>query len=70
MKTSCSILVSLGLYLSAASGKITLGPDGRYRGVTVKISDEIPDTNCPRILSNLKVIIKCNEIFYWNIILN
>ena len=32
-----------------------LGPDGRYRGVTVKISDDIPDTNCPTILSNLKV---------------
>ena len=45
----------VSLYLSAAGGTITLGPDGRYRGVTVRISDDIPDTNCPRILGNLKV---------------
>ena len=33
-----------------------LGLDGRYKQVTVRISDDIPDTNCPSILSNLKVI--------------
>ena len=60
MKTSWRMLPTILVifYLSAGSGRITLGPDGRYRGVTVRISDEIPDTNCPRILSNLKVIIK------------
>ena len=58
MKTSWSMFTTLvSLYLSAAGGTITLGPDGRYRGVTVRISDDIPDTNCPRILGNLKVII-------------
>ena len=59
MKPAWRILLTtiVSLYLSTVSGRITLGPDGRYRGVTVKISDEIPDTNCPRILSNLKVII-------------
>ena len=56
MKTSWRTLTALvSLYLSAAGGTITLGPDGRYRGVTVRISDDIPDTNCPRILGNLKV---------------
>ena len=56
MKTSWSMFTTLvSLYLSAAGGTITLGPDGRYRGVTVRISDDIPDTNCPRILGNLKV---------------
>ena len=60
MKTSWSILLPtiVTLYWAAVSGRITLGPDGRYRGVTVRVSDEIPDTNCPRILSNLKVISK------------
>ena len=60
MKTSWSVLLPtiVTLYLSTAHGRITLGPDGRYRGVTVRISDEIPDTDCPRILSNLKVISK------------
>ena len=58
MKTSWRMLATIvSLYLSAAGGRITLGPDGRYRGVTVSISDDIPDTNCPRILGNLKVII-------------
>ena len=56
MKTSwCMVTTVVSLYLSAAGGTITLGPDGRYRGVTVRISDDIPDTNCPRILGNLKV---------------
>ena len=56
MKTSWSMFTTVvSLYLSAAGGTITLGPDGRYRGVTVRISDDIPDTNCPRILGNLKV---------------
>ena len=58
MKTSWSMFTTVvSLYLSAAGGTITLGPDGRYRGVTVRISDDIPDTNCPSILGNLKVII-------------
>ena len=79
MKTSrglsLTIIIIVSLYLTATGGTITLGPDGRYRGVTVRISDDIPDTNCPRILSNLKVIIRkyfyCSmKYFYFNIILN
>ena len=54
-KSWCMVTTVVSLYLSAAGGTITLGPDGRYRGVTVRISDDIPDTNCPRILGNLKV---------------
>lgn len=62
MKTSWRTLTALvSLYLSAAGGRISLGPDGRYRGVTVRISDDIADTNCPRILANLKV--KISKIF-------
>ena len=63
MKTSWRTLTALvSLYLSAAGGRISLGPDGRYRGVTVRISDDIADTNCPRILANLKV--KISKIKY------
>ena len=71
MKTTRGLsltIIILSLYLTAAGGTISLGPEGRYRGVTVRISDDIPDTNCPRILSNLKVIIR--KYFYFNIISN
>lgn len=51
MKISGIFLVKM-LCLAAS---MRLGPDGRYRQVTVRISEDIPDTNCQSILSNLKV---------------
>ena len=53
-------LVSLILVLTASVPGISgmrLGSDGRYTRVTVRLSDNIPESQCVGVLTNLKVFL-------------
>ena len=44
----------VGVGASPADG-LTIGLDGGYSNVVVKIGKEVPQSDCPKILNNLKV---------------
>ena len=48
-------LIWSALLNSAFTEKIQIDPDGGYTGIVVKISKTVPESECPKILSNLKV---------------
>ena len=43
------------LILGLKASQITIDPDGGYKGIIIKIDKNVPEENCPKILSNLKV---------------
>ena len=49
------ILILTACYLSSVTSDMRLGSDGRYTRVTVRLSDDLPESQCANILSNLKV---------------
>ena len=53
MKRLMLLLACLILGLKAS--QITIDPDGGYKGIIIKIDKNVPEENCPKILSNLKV---------------
>ena len=48
---ACLVLVTT---LTAAS-QISIDPDGGYKGIVIQIDKNVPEEQCPKILSNLKV---------------
>jgi len=52
-----SILLPLLLNLLTLCLSMNINPDGRYTQVTVKISPNLPDSQCPQLLNNLKKLL-------------
>ena len=46
-------IAELAMVVTAAAMKITR--DGKYTQVTVKINEDIPESQCAKLLANLKV---------------
>ena len=55
--TLASQILVLTASLSFVISDMRLGSDGRYTRVTVRLSDDIPESQCAKILGNLKVCI-------------
>ena len=51
------ILILTAFYHSPVTSDMRLGSDGRYTRVTVRLSDNIPESQCVRVLTNLKVFL-------------
>ena len=49
------ILASTAGAAKLARSRAVVGEDGGYSGVTVRISDDVPEEDCADILQNLKV---------------
>ena len=49
------ILILTAFYLSSLTSAMRLGSEGRYTRVTVRLSDNLPESQCANILTNLKV---------------
>ncbi len=52
-----SLILVLTASLPAGISGMRLGSDGRYTRVTVRLSDNIPESQCVRVLTNLKVFL-------------
>ena len=55
-----ALLILMASATGAAAAKLTrsravVGEDGGYSGVTVRISDDVPEEDCADIIQNLKV---------------
>ena len=63
MSVASATLLALMLTSAAASAagrmpsrsRAVVGEDGGYSGVTVRISDDVPEEDCADIIQNLKV---------------
>lgn len=52
MKKLLCLLLTLGV---VRGSRIRIESDGGYAGIVVKISDDVPEDNCPEIIANVKV---------------
>ena len=55
---SAWLVLVLGTSTTSASfstSRITVEPDGGYKGIVIKVKEEVPEEECADILANLKV---------------
>ena len=62
--TLASQILVLTASLSCVISDMRLGSDGRYTRVTVRLSDDIPESQCAKILGNLKVCFCIGDFGY------
>ena len=43
------------LFWTAFADQISIDPDGGYKGIVVKIDENVPETNCPQLLQKIQV---------------